>query len=433
MIVFGSVLVLFGGVILAMAVVKIQNQGLVMVFPAFLFSVFFLVIGLGLILGGVKVSRRATPLGQPEPAYSEYPGQILVPQEVNGLAYHKLYVPPVKGKNGRPSALLFLAPTSGQAEFEIVRRSWIDRVGVASGLAREVETGDPDFNSAFYVRSNTPDYVRHYLAEPSNRTAIEELMGLGFQKVTMKDQQITAEWTGFDPQKNHHDGLSQLAGSRVLSLGLMVPEDPPAIDSHPFLVRTRWKTAFWVFLLAFAATVASLFLYTPVNFSQMIPRSVNVLVMGLPSFLLLAFVMIRGTSRSHYIWGLLALCSLFLFPVGSVGIVGLLNGALDRSPVQGRWGTIVRKYVTRGKSTSYHVVCESWQKPGERLDFHVSSSLYDSVREGQSRLKVYTHQGYFGIEWYTKKEVDINPVPLPVQRVPPLKLPRFPRPAGQPG
>ena len=84
--------------------------------------------------------------------------------------------------------------------------------------------------------------------------------------------------------------------------------------------------------------------------------------------------------------------------VGIAFVLGL-NGLVDRAPARLIRTSIVGKYVSRGKSTSYHVVVSSW-RPGQNEEkFRVSSAKYQSMYIGEP-VVVEVHPGLFALPWY---------------------------------
>ena len=86
------------------------------------------------------------------------------------------------------------------------------------------------------------------------------------------------------------------------------------------------------------------------------------------------------------------------FLVGLAFVLGL-NGLADRAPVQLVRTPITRKYVTRGKTTSYHLVVSSWRPGRDEERFRISSSKYQSMYIGEP-IVIEVHSGVFALPWY---------------------------------
>jgi hypothetical protein len=76
-----------------------------------------------------------------------------------------------------------------------------------------------------------------------------------------------------------------------------------------------------------------------------------------------------------------------------------LNGLADRAPAQLVQTSITHKYITSGKTTSYHLVVSSW-RPGEGHERpRVDGKAYHAMFVGQP-VVVEVHRGLFALSWY---------------------------------
>jgi hypothetical protein len=88
--------------------------------------------------------------------------------------------------------------------------------------------------------------------------------------------------------------------------------------------------------------------------------------------------------------------------VASIALCGsvLLNGALDRSaptPIRAR---VLRKRISRGRSTvSYLVTVESWRSTRTEETLSVSRTQFQAV-ERDSSIGIDLHAGWLGLPWY---------------------------------
>lgn len=370
-------------------------------------------VAISLLVVGIVVFRRGTPMrgaGSPTVAtgtsVGNFKAAVPAERELDGVTYTILYTPPVKGKNARPSVLRISAAIDVEGEFEIVPESGFDRFAKKWGVAHEIQTFDASFDHRCFVRSDTVEFTEAYLGNPDNRGIIANLHDMGFKSVTLKGHEIKAEWAGFDPLKDDAPDLAEEVGARLILLSRKLPADLPEPDLRARNRRRQIQIILWTVLIVFAATIVSLFRFSPVRTSDLFLRALPVFVVGFPVFMFLALLLLRGTSRSHYAWRDLAIVGLILFPVGSLGAIAFLNGLLDDAPAVEHDSRILRKYTTRSRnSTTYHIECDSWRDPGETEDFSVSSTDYGAVIEGQSRLVVTTGAGRLGMEWIKSKHV----------------------------
>jgi hypothetical protein len=420
----------------------------------------FMSLGTLLIVSGIFVIRNSKPLGVSEPSVK--PGTVVAGyladqadiRDYHGLAYKVLYTTEITGKNPRPSSLAVSivvgdldTPSHGAGEFEIAPMTGFDRFGKRLGLATEVETGDAEFDDACYVRTDCPGFVESFLANDEVRAIIRDLLATGFTEVKYAKYELTAYWLGFKPEI--HDptvaqalplappqspeltdptapteapaeaavattptggtGLAEQTAARLLTLREYWPAEEPVVDWASRLRRYTVQGLGWLFLVAYAALIFAYFRYQPMSGWEAVwPGLGLVFPVVFGGFLILTFLLLRGTSRSHYAWRRLGIGGFFLTAFGSIGLVILLNGVLDDSPSVEHRQVIVNKYTTRNRnSTTYHVECTSWRRPNQTERFTTSSVLYDSVQPGRSQMVVLTRAGRFGIEWIVYQGIDL--------------------------
>lgn len=76
------------------------------------------------------------------------------------------------------------------------------------------------------------------------------------------------------------------------------------------------------------------------------------------------------------------------------------NAALDRSPVSTYEAIISAKYISHGRSTSYHLQLDPWgpNQAGSRIQ--VSRAVYEALNQGDA-VSLALRKGAFGVPWYT--------------------------------
>ena len=82
-----------------------------------------------------------------------------------------------------------------------------------------------------------------------------------------------------------------------------------------------------------------------------------------------------------------------------IGLVFLLNGALDRVPPSELRTTVIRKAVTTVKGTKYHVIVSSWRPGQTDKDFTVDPGVFHRTVVGKT-LTVELHKGFLGVPWF---------------------------------
>jgi len=416
--ILGLIIIAFAALIELFAVmfiiIAMKQPGIGWIIAAGVFGV----IGTSLLVIGIGVLRRGKPIVSGNSTeksgtrIGEYVAHVPKNLELDGATYTVLYTPPTKGKNKQPSRFRISTKVDVDGEFEIVPESGLDRFGKRWGLAAEIETLDETFDDHCFVRTDTVALAEAYLTNPDNRAIIADLHRKNFKSVVLHQGEISTTWVGFDPLVNDSTDLAEEIGARLILLSRKLPPDLPEVDWSHRSRRRTWTITLWVLLALFGAMFFSLMGYPPVHESDLLLRAAPVFLLGFPLFLLLAAILLRGTSRSHYSWLWLFCGGLLLFPAGSIGVISGLNAWLDRSDPVVHDARIIRKYTTRNKnSTSYHVECESWRDPANTESFKISSGEYTAVQEGRSHLHVTTHAGGLGIEWIQNKRVGHPPKP----------------------
>jgi hypothetical protein len=370
-------------------------------------------VGIACLAGGIALMRRTKPWVGPTSGEGtdRYPANQSTSHDLDGVAYSRLYTPPVKGKNAKPSVLTFSTKVACRGEFEMVVETGFDRLCKSLKIAVELQTGDAKFDDACYIRSDTPAFAEAYLADPLKRTAIINLREFGFLNITLKDGTLSAVRTGFDPVADGRHEFDADVAARLVLLSRNLPEHKPEFDDRTGAHRKMWQTVLWVLLIGFALTATSLFSYPPIQTTELLVRALAVLL-AWPVFAYLSAWLLSGTSRSHLAWAGLMTGSLILFPLGSGGAIGLLNGVLDDSPQTAHDAVILEKYTSRSKNkTKYHVRCASWRLGGRTLSFEISSADYNAVVPHKSKMVVVTRAGGLGVEWLKSRHLEVAPKP----------------------
>jgi hypothetical protein len=384
------------------------NPGLLII------TVSLFLIGVFCIIKGISKLKQAHSTAAQEAADADtdgeptenYPKNSPVTRELDGTPYTWVYNPPTTGKNARPSKLTISTPMEIYGEFEIVPESGYDRFAKKWGLASEIETLDETFDERCFVRSDTVEFTQAYLENPANRAIIADLHRLGFKSVIMLGGQIRAEWTGFNPEDDSTPELTEEVGARLILLARKLPPDLPEADMGPARRRRVAQTILWLTLIGFGITIISLLVYPPLRASELLLRAAVVLLGVFPGSLLLAAMMLKGTSRSHYAWRDWAIAACFLLPMGCVGSVALFNGAADTSDPVPHNTLIVNKYSKRNKnSTNYYIECRSWRDPNDIEKFQIPASDYNRVVINQTHAEIVTKSGALGMEWINSKKV----------------------------
>jgi hypothetical protein len=364
-------------------------------------AVVLFIFGVLAIVGGflLRKSGLSATSATADGRIGDYLPDVNESRYLDGLFFEVFYQTPVQGKNGRPSMLVVRLPLPAPATLSFKPESWWDRRGKGLGIAREHQTGDAEFDDAIYVRGPSEEYAAAFLADPLKRNAIVALVRSGFREVRLTGADVEAVWTGFDPNKHDRPGLADDAARALEALAGSLPADDPAYAAAGD--RTwPWFILLWVLAGLFAASAACLYFFPPL-------RGWDLFLAALPTFALdyflfgaLAALLLRGTSISHDRWGLLMFWGLFLIGAGSFGSFAAVNALTDSAPLDERMVPVANRRMASGRhGKSYYAVVAAWDRPGESLEFSISSSEYDRIVVGRSRLHVFVGPGRFGIPW----------------------------------
>lgn len=151
-----------------------------------------------------------------------------------------------------------------------------------------------------------------------------------------------------------------------LALAIMVPALALAIRSLAGLYVVRWSNALW-------------------------------LAIGIGALIWYATLKVDPTLATRRV-GAIAWAAVALFYGYGAGLQA--NAVLDRSPSTTYEATISRKYISRGRSTSYHLRLNPWGPRQDGSSIQVARPLYDVLGPGDS-VYLSLRQGAFGVQWYT--------------------------------
>lgn len=166
---------------------------------------------------------------------------------------------------------------------------------------------------------------------------------------------------------------------------------PHDFDERPFRVNPWLQFVPIVGLIAFAYGMSR---WRPLN-----PVPIYCLGFGLFFVALILLSRIQkkakrgGDVRSYFP----AATWLAFGPVFIAAIV-FVNGALDRSPAEQHRQVVTRKYITRGRSTTYYVEFSSWRSGHTRERASVSPRRYAEFQVNDPVI-IDLHKGELGISW----------------------------------
>ena len=269
-----------------------------------------------------------------------------------------------------------------------------DRMGKALGLTREVQVGDPDFDSAAYIVAAAPDeVVRAMFRSPEARRFTREVFALGY-RVDMSSHGLRA--TRFQSGLAPFDGAPVPAVMRALEglLAALPPVDPATLTTpriRPYSLPALGALVGSGFAFAGLLTVNGL-VHAPLYDTD----SLRALGLGLIGWLAAMVVVVRlMRERVQHMIELFLIAAALFVGVPSLVAVGLFaaNSGLDRGAAVTHRATIVQRMR---RDSEVFVV--PWDADRLRQKVGLPRALWREVQPGDA-IEVDVHPGAFGWPW----------------------------------
>ncbi|MDD5135907.1 MAG: hypothetical protein PHX20_02405 [Candidatus Omnitrophica bacterium] len=326
----------------------------------------------------------------------------------NGVKYWYQYSP--GGKNTPPS-LNVGAQCLSHGEFTVVHESEFDRTAKRIGFSTELQTGDEDFDSAYYILSDTVDFARVYFQSAEKREVIKNIYRAGFCHIAHNGKSIEVTWTGFD-KSSLSPALITGTIEKLDKLSRNIPDYFP--DQEVLgIPRPRIKViGLYLFpSLVAAAAIAAWFRgigYPPLDGSALFMRSLSFSIPALVFYLAVTALAIRGRAAAHKDFLKIALVSAIAFILIANNVFVLVNGSKDTGEPMSHTVAVVGKYLTHHKnSTTCHVLVRSWRPGHDTEGFTVGDDTYSRIQPNRTEAIIITKPGAAGFEWVLSKQFRI--------------------------
>ena len=350
-------------------------------------------------------NREIRPSAAEEGAQvGEFVAHVPLTRECEGLEYEEFYSAPIPGKKNspdQPSCLRIRVRAGVPVSLLLNSENWYDRLSKRMGIARELRTGDAEFDARVYVRTSATHYAASFFETARRREAVLSLLGMGFQSVAFEGGLVTVSWTGFNPETSDR-GLAAVTVGHLRAL----TTDLPAAADFPLPTFDHGRSMQLMLLVIgglFAATITLNPKYPPIQKADAIFAGLMLSLALLPAFGWLAAMLLRGRSNSHDQWRVVMLWALGMIPAGCIGSVVGLNGALDHRQPAIRTATIFHKEISRGKKGETYRTFTLKDLAVESLS--ASSEEFDAVVPGKSKVELTIGQGRLGIPWLRSHRV----------------------------
>jgi hypothetical protein len=299
--------------------------------------------------------------------------------------------------SGTACGVEYSIATSGLPPITLRREQDSDQQAKALAIAREVQTGDEEFDRAVYIESDAADGdVLTVLSAPGVRQAVRLLLAR-VDEVKLGPDGVTTDDRDRPECFNAERVRTIVATLRVIAGAPRLTVAGPAIETSE---ARKLANLVWFFLpTGILSLIVGCLSYPAVSYSG--------LVFAGGGFGLIAWILIqpmlkratRGRSTSHRELMVLGVISFPGLIVLGVGLAVLLNGALDRSPEWVEEG-VVKSSEYDGEDDDSSVTIKT---DARSADMKIGESA-NEVRVGQP-AKLWLRRGVFGSPWKTKPSV----------------------------
>ncbi len=310
-----------------------------------------------------------------------------------------------KRRKGGGGTLRISVRVNSRAEFKITKESVVAKLGKAIGLAVELQSGDPQFDKAFYLCTDSPKFTSNLLQNPEVRGNIAKLLGGEFHTLRHDGSELfTTLLSGSSAVQNDTalihaavESLNRIAAeiSKTRSLG----EDHLLSSSTKRTIVNSICAA--VVLLGIVFIVWGSNSYEPVSSSAVWLGAFPAVSILLVSSLVGMFLFVRGRSSSTSEFLRFFACALLGIPMCGYGITTIINGRGDSGEARVYTQVISDRYTTKSKKkgTKYHIRYNSWHREDGALTRTVSQQQYNSISPGRSSIQFSIKPGTLGYEW----------------------------------
>lgn len=350
------------------------------------------------IVVGVFFLARGLATRQAQKDQSGLPAQWEARED--GGRHELKFRPATRGKHAQPSLLSLRVPTASRIDLQITRETWFDRFCKSLGIAQEFQTGDRDFDAAWYLRGEVDSRLGLALRHGEVRGQLRTLLASGFTALRVDAGHLQVDWTGYDPARDPLPGAP--AAQQLAAIAAALPSGGSAQAPRQYAV----SIALWLVVLALGAAYAAGIDYPPVRAWDLWRLVLPTALLAWLAFAWISAFALRGRSRSHDQWLVLVLAALLGCTIGARGLLGWWNGSTDASPVVVHEAPVTALWSKRHKKrTSWWLAIPDWRREHETLDYQISRAQFESLREGASRVIVSTRAGALGVEWQTQRRI----------------------------
>lgn len=323
----------------------------------------------------------------------------------------------IKNDKGNASLVYLGVACPDVASFSIRRQSAWDAFCNRIGLSREYQTGDKDFDDAFYLVTDKKSL--HYAISSSQRfrVAIQQMMNYGsasrLQAYVLHCRNGRL-WIELSVGHMYAQEDIEFASAALCEDFAMVAKLVADVVQGS---GSRWNDPFVVKAIVILAIssgsainavvqyVRHRFVWEPftVDYTLIL---VDAIKYAVPLVVLLGLFTVFWLGRS-------ARTHMVLLELSTIGALGIylslafevrdINIEWDINPPQVFASEVVRKYTSRSRrgGTSHYLIVKNWNCACPPYKFKVSSTTYGSAAVGRP-VSITQHSGHLGYPWISK-------------------------------
>lgn len=284
-------------------------------------------------------------------------------------------------------------------DFVINREKDADRFFKRIGFSTEVQTGDAEFDSEFYLIGTSSEYVKALFASAKNREVPRKLFGLGFDSVQLHGSKFSATKRNASlllDLPSLKETVEQMESLRAPSSGAAM-EMPKTRITMSHIRAVCSGMAFIAVVLFFTASYVTEPIVNGWWYAaqSILPKAVSAIAV----LFIIAVIALRGRASAHYELFFIVAMGMPSILFGGWGAIILANQFLDKSELQAHKTVLVDYYKEKSKrSAKYYLVFKSWHPGGGTLVIEAPPERY-SMASRHKHWIIRTHQGYLGFEW----------------------------------
>lgn len=328
----------------------------------------------------------------------------------SGNAYAVRYV------GGKAKSYTLLLPCDCRSKAELSAEGMFDRAAKKAGIAKEYQTGDPEFDAAVYVGCDDPVVNRALTLHADDREGLKDALTYELKRITISKDKIEATYKRL-LERDEDDRpiiVAELQRLEAIADGLatIATRLPPAAMAGPKYGRTL-SAPFIILTSAFGVALSLLqFWATPRAWWGTPLDGWGAFVASLPysgALILLAAIWFLKSGRESAMGHRRALVGTLLAALLFVPLISgafrLLNAGLDDGEAQQFELRVLDRHRTGGRSKSYYLVVPEWRDETKRMHLPVTGVIYRNANIGQDCVALQMRRGAFGFDWIENREI----------------------------